>query len=709
MRSPHAAVVTLAATTILAAGVGLSAPMTASASTERVSVTWEVTQDWGTGYQGAVTVTNLTGRALDPWSITVPYGNHITSIWDGTINEESGAYRFGGPSWSRSLAPGASARFGFIARPTGAPLSPTTCTTPAAACEIVGAATVTPAPAPAPTPTPTPTPTPAPTDPAPAPAPAPSSPTVPATDADITVGVKVVTDWGTGRNVDLVITNSGDRPIEGWSVTLPWSGTGISLWNATHTLSGGALTVKSLTWNSRLEPGASATVGFGEGGPLTVPTTCTSTVGSCAIAGQSTVTEPSTPPVDPTPTPADPTPTPADPTPTPVAPTPTPTPVDPEPFVPGPDAYTGDRKIVAYYTAWATYGRNYQVAEIPADKITHINYAFANIANGECVLGDSYADIDKAFAGDTWDQGALRGNFNQLQKLRQEHPRLKTLISIGGWTWSKNFSEAAATPQSRDAFVTSCVDFMKQYGFDGIDVDWEYPVSGGLYPGVAADKPNYTALLADFRQALDAEERADGRDYYLTIAAPAGPTTIPNLEADKMGSALDWMNLMSYDFHGSWDPITGHNAPMSVGPKDTATGFSVSDAVDAYLATGFPANKLVLGVPFYGRGWEGVSATDAGLYQPARGASVGTWEKGVFDYHDIVANYLPTMTRYWDEAAQVPYLYDPARGLWITYDDPQSMKAKTDFIKERGLGGAMFWELSNDRTYQLLDTLVDNL
>lgn len=696
MRSPHAAVTTLAATTILAAGVGLSAPMTASASTERVSVTWEVTQDWGTGYQGAVTVTNLTGRALDPWSITVPYGNHITSIWDGTINEESGAYRFGGPSWSRSLPPGASARFGFIARPTGAPLSPTTCTAPAAACEIVGATTVTPAPAPTPTPTPTPTPAPA------EPAPAPSSPTVPATDADITVGVKVVTDWGNGRNVDLTITNSGDRPIDGWSVTLPWSGTGISLWNATHTLSGGALTVKSLSWNSRLEPGASTTVGFGEGGPLTMPTTCTSTIGSCAIAGQSTVTEPSTPPADPTPTPADPTPTPVD-------PTPAPTPVDPEPFVPGPDAYTGDRKIVAYYTAWATYGRNYQVAEIPADKITHINYAFANIANGECVLGDSYADIDKAFAGDTWDQGALRGNFNQLQKLREANPRLKTLISIGGWTWSKNFSEAAATPQSRDAFVTSCVDFMKQYGFDGIDVDWEYPVSGGLYPGVAADKPNYTALLADFREALDAEEKADGRDYYLTIAAPAGPTTIPNLEADKMGSSLDWMNLMSYDFHGSWDPITGHNAPLTVGPKDTAAGFSVSDAVDAYLATGFPASKLVLGVPFYGRGWEGVSATEAGLYQPARGASVGTWEKGVFDYHDIVANYLPTMTRYWDEAAQVPYLYDPARGLWITYDDPQSMKAKTDFIKERGLGGAMFWELSNDRTYQLLDTLVDNL
>jgi chitinase len=169
------------------------------------------------------------------------------------------------------------------------------------------------------------------------------------------------------------------------------------------------------------------------------------------------------------------------------------------------------------------------------------------------------------------------------------------------------------------------------------------------------------------------------------------------------------MNLMSYDFHGSWDPITGHNAPMYVGSKDKATGFSVSDAVDAYIDGGFPAEKLVLGVPFYGRGWEGVGSASAGLYQSGRAAGVGTWEKGVFDYTDIVDNYLPTMTRYWDAEAQVPYLYDPARGLWITYDDAQSLKVKADFIKDRGLGGAMFWELSNDRSYELLDTLVDNL
>lgn len=345
-----------------------------------------------------------------------------------------------------------------------------------------------------------------------------------------------------------------------------------------------------------------------------------------------------------------------------------------------------------------------------AGKLTHINYAFANIANGRCVLGDSYADTDKAFAGDSWDQGALRGNFNQLIKLKASNPRLKTMISIGGWTWSQNFTTAAATDQSRKAFVSSCVSFMKQYKFDGIDIDWEYPVSGGLHGGTAADKENYTALLQEFRAELDTQGVADGgRHYNLSIAAPAGPSIIPNLEVSKIASPLDWMNLMSYDYHGGWDPITGHNAPMNVGTKDTAKGFSITDTVNAYVTGGFPAAKLVLGVPFYGRGWEGVGSTQSGLYQQGVSASVGTWEKGVFDYTDIRANYLPTMSRYWDEQAQVPYLYDSTRKLWITYDDPQSMKIKADYITSTGLGGVMAWEMSGDRDQELLDTLLANL
>jgi chitinase len=465
------------------------------------------------------------------------------------------------------------------------------------------------------------------------------------------------------------------------------------MWNASSFLAGGVLTATNLAWNGTLEPGASTSLGFTDNGSFQLPTSCATTVGTCDLNGSGVTPQPApTPTVTPTPSPT-------------VEPT-TP-PVDP--YVPSPDAYTGDKKIVAYYPSWATYARNYQVADIPGQKVTHINFAFANIADGKCVVGDSYADTDKAFAGDSWDVGAKRGNFNQLTKLKAANPALETMISIGGWTWSKNFSAAAASDASRKAFVSSCVDFMKTYNFDGIDIDWEYPVSGGLYTGTPADKANYTALLAEFKSQLAIQTESDGEHHPLTIAAPAGPTTIPHLEAKNIAGIVDWMNLMSYDYHGNWDPITGHNAPLNVGVKDAAKGFSVADAVDSYLNAGFPAQKLVLGLALYGRGWENVSQTQNGLYQSGTNASVGTWEKGVFDYTDIKNNYLPTMTRYWDSEAQVPYLYDPARKLWISYDDPQSIKIKVDYITAKGLGGAMLWELSGDRDEELIDVIGAHL
>ena len=680
---------------LTAASLAIVLPSGAQATTADVWVEWTVTQDWGTGYQGAVRVTNNSDHAINPWSVTIPYANSITSVWDATITPTTGGFRFTGPSWSTSLPSGATRTFGFLGAPRGGNLTPTSCAIPAGTCAITGDPAAS-KPAPEPTVTPTPTPAPIPT-----PAPTPTTtaapiPSAPAVSAGVTVGVKVSSDWGTGRTVDLTVTNTGTAPINGWTVVLPWSGSGISMWNATGTLAGGRLTATNLSWNASLAPGASATMGLTDSGTFVAPTTCTSTAGVCAIAGSGATT-----PISPTPT--------ATPSPSASA-TASPSPKPLPSYRPKPGGYAGNKKLIAYYPAWATYARNYQVSDIPDQKLTHINYAFANIAGGKCVLGDSYADTDKAFAGDTWDQGAKRGNFNQLTKLKAANPGLKTMISIGGWTWSQNFSSAAATDASRQQFVSSCVSFMKQYGFDGIDIDWEYPVSGGLSGGTAADKQNYTALLAKFRSALDAQGAADGGKHYdLSIAAPAGPSIISNIEVAKIANSLDWLNLMSYDYHGSWDPITGHNAPMVVGSRDTATGFSITDSVDAYLGGGFPAAKLVLGVAFYGRGWENVSSAAAGLYQPGTPASVGTWESGVFDYTDIRANYLPTMTRYWDSQAQVPYLYDPVRKLWISYDDPESMKVKADYIKAKGLGGAMAWELSGDRNQELIDTLVANL
>lgn len=349
---------------------------------------------------------------------------------------------------------------------------------------------------------------------------------------------------------------------------------------------------------------------------------------------------------------------------------------------------------------------------MPAAQLTHINYAFANIANGQCVLGDPYADTDKAFPGDSWDTGAKRGNFNQLTKLKAINPNLRTLISVGGWTWSANFSAAAGTPQSRATFAQSCVNFMKTYGFDGIDIDWEYPVSGGLQSGVAADKANYTLLLQALRDELNRQGSADaGKHYDLTIAAPAGPSILTNLEISKVASTVDWINLMTYDFHGSWDSKTGHNAPLTQPTGDPGpAGFYSDSTVNSYLSAGAPANKLVLGVPFYGRSFAGVGATNNGLFQPTSGAGTGTWEAGVLDYKDIAANYAPRLARNYDTSAKVPYLYDAAKREFISYDDPASMGLKANYIASKGLGGGMFWEVSGDTSdYALLDSLNANM
>ncbi|MBM3980166.1 MAG: glycoside hydrolase family 18 protein [Planctomycetes bacterium] len=373
-------------------------------------------------------------------------------------------------------------------------------------------------------------------------------------------------------------------------------------------------------------------------------------------------------------------------------------------------------RVVGYYTEWSVYDRKFDVGAIPAAKLTHVNYAFAKIVNGECALFDSYAAIDKAYPGDTWEPGALRGNFKQLQLLKKKHPHLKTLISVGGWTLSSPFSDLATTDPGRKKFASSCVAFMTKYGFDGVDIDWEYPVGGGLETNKTRpeDKANYTLLLAELRAHLDARGKLDKRAYLLTIAAPAGPKVFANLELDKVHKHLDWLNLMSYDFHGGWSEHTNFNAPLFASKLDPTkddvirTKFNVSAAVEAYLAAGVPAEKLVMGVPFYGRGWTVPKGGADGLFQPpAKQLPRGTWENGVFDYKDIAANYLGKRgKRFWHDEAKVPWLYDEKTGLVISYDDPESMKLKGAFAREKKLGGAMIWELNGDDAKNaLLDAL----
>ncbi|MEB3161137.1 MAG: glycosyl hydrolase family 18 protein [Synechocystis sp.] len=378
----------------------------------------------------------------------------------------------------------------------------------------------------------------------------------------------------------------------------------------------------------------------------------------------------------------------------------------------------GNYVVGAYYPEWAIYDRNFQVADIPADHLTHIFYAFAKIdENGEVAVFDNWAATQTTFGGKyTWDQSqqGLAGNFAELQALKAENPHLTNMISIGGWTLSGPFSDIALTDASREKFAVSAVEFMVKYGFDGIDIDWEYPVSGGLDSNVyrPEDTQNYTLLLGELREQLDLQAAIDGQDYQLTIASPAGFDKIANYDLAGMSQYLDFFNVMAYDYHGAWEKSTNHQAALYANPNDTsayANEYTVSSTVQQYLDAGVAPEDIVLGAPSYGRSWTGVSDVNDGLFQSATGAGPGTWENGVFDYFDLytkVNDPNSGYVRYWDEAAQVPYVYNQQLGVFSTYEDTQSLGAKLDYVQNLGLGGMFFWEASADLAVIHADSLI---
>lgn len=381
----------------------------------------------------------------------------------------------------------------------------------------------------------------------------------------------------------------------------------------------------------------------------------------------------------------------------------------------------GTKRVIGYFAQWAIYSRNYFVSNVAssgsAALMTHLNYAFANVTPGfETASYDPYADYQKTFSAaesvdgqaDTWNQ-PLAGNFNQLRKLKLQFPGLQVLISLGGWTLSTNFSAAAMTDSSRKTLVASAIQMFIQGKFapgiqvpgifDGIDIDWEYPASNGNnQPYSPQDTANYTALLAEFRSQLDAQGAADGRHYLLSIAAPAGPDKYVNLELSKIHASVDHINLMTYDFHGAWETTTNFSAPLYSNPADPtiALKYWADEAVEAYLAAGVPADKLVLGIPLYGRGWTGVppGPQGNGLYQTATGgAAGGVWQAGINDYK-VLAPLAATWTGYRDSASQGYWIYDGTT-FW-TFDDVTTVGTKTAYVTSKGLGGAMFWELDGD-------------
>ena len=340
------------------------------------------------------------------------------------------------------------------------------------------------------------------------------------------------------------------------------------------------------------------------------------------------------------------------------------------------------RIVAGYYGSWAAYS-GFTPDQIPASRLDVLDYAFADL-NGNLTVSLSDPAVDTA-------------NFSALARLRQSHPRLKTVISIGGWGNSGHFSDAALTEASRSAFIGSCIDFIRRYGFDGIDIDWEYPVSGASgTPGRLADKSDFTLLMKELRQALDNQGALDGRYYCLTFAGAANSAYAGNVELSALSRYVDYALVMTYDIHGPWDTFTDFNSPLYT-PTDSSPQYqwSVDASVQTYLSHGFPAEKLTIGIPFYGYVYTGVTNAHDGLYQPfASGKAQG--------YDTIAAGTLVqnVFARLFQAQAQVPWLFDGS--TFVSYDNPPSVAQKARYAAARRLRGVSVWELSYDRNGALL-------
>ncbi|MFF3141353.1 glycosyl hydrolase family 18 protein [Streptomyces mirabilis] len=565
-------------------------------------------------------------------------------------------------------------------------------------------------------------------------------------------------DWGTGFEGKWTVTNTGTTSISSW--TIDWdfpSGTSVtSAWDADVTSSGTHWTAKNKSYNGTLAAGASVSFGFNGAGTGS-PSNCTLNGGSCD--GGTTVPGDNPPGAPGTPTASAITDTSVKLSwsaatddkgvknydvlrgGTKVA-TVTTTSYTDTGLTAGTDySYTvqardtadqtgpvsgavavhttgggttppptGNAVKLGYFTEWGIYGRNYNVKNLvtsgSAAKITHINYAFGNVTNGQCAIGDSYADYDKAFTADqsvsgvadTWDQ-PLRGNFNQLRELKAKYPNIKILWSFGGWTWSGGFAQAAANPT---AFAQSCYNLVEDPRwadvFDGIDIDWEYPNACGLScdtSGAAAYKNLMQALRAKF-----------GTNNLVTAATTADGTSGGKIDAaDYAGASqyVDWYNVMSYDFFGAFNAQgpTAPHSPLTSYSGIPTPGFTTADAIAKFKAKGVPASKLLIGIGFYGRGWTGVTQDAPG--GTATGPAPGTYEQGIEDYKVLKTSCPATGT-----IAGTAYAHCGTN--WWSYDTPATIGTKMAWAKSQGLGGAFFWEFSGDTSNgELVSALTNGL
>ncbi|XP_037083613.1 acidic mammalian chitinase-like [Pollicipes pollicipes] len=352
---------------------------------------------------------------------------------------------------------------------------------------------------------------------------------------------------------------------------------------------------------------------------------------------------------------------------------------------------------VCYYGTWAVYRPGlgkFDVEDVDPNLCTHLIYGFAGLDPSKYTIKslDPWNDLYDNYG---------KGAFIRFTNLKLRNPALKTILAIGGWNeGSTKYSKMAGSPSLRQKFVQSCVEFLHKYNFDGLDMDWEYPAERGGNP---IDKDDYIALIKELKAAFQPE------GLILTAAVGAGKPTIDDAyHIKEMGMYLDIVNVMTYDYHGSWSPFTGHVAPLYLSPLDIEHGdgcqyFSVNYSVNYYLKGGIPKHKMAMGIPLYGHGFHLDHADQHGLYAPAsqpQPACPYTRQAGVCGFNEICKLLEQggwTNVRDPDQKA----IYSYKGSIWVGYDDLESMKLKTDYIKSMGLGGSMVWSIETDDFHNL--------
>ena len=395
---------------------------------------------------------------------------------------------------------------------------------------------------------------------------------------------------------------------------------------------------------------------------------------------------------------------------------------------------TSGKMVAAYFVEWGVYGRNFHVADIPDDNLTHIFYGFVPICGNneslrqaepgahaalvsqcqgkqdfEVVVHDKFAALEKLYPGDVAGKG-IAGIFGQLQRMKLANPNIKIIPSVGGWTLSDPLYEIGINPTARATFISSMIDYLRVYTFfDGIDIDWEFPGGGGADPslGTPQDGDGFADLMIELRAALNSLSAETGRTYELTAAVSGGVEKLSKINWERSHQPMDFINVMVYDYAGAWNNELGHQAHLYESQlySTTNNGFTGHDSIQHLISRNVPASKITMGVAMYGRGWKGVTGASTGnpFTGTGNGGIKGSWQDGIEDYKVLEANYMNGPSQgangfelAWDPIAKAEYLWNESTGTLISLDTVRSVKEKGSYVNQYNLGGVFAWEVDAD-------------